>query len=332
MTQLARLQEDTIVLHPEMIQPWINVIRQVASSSKQSYTFSTITFHTSLLDHHYTVEMVDCSGILVYKDFLAGHHANATVARKWIVTCQLLRECQALKQRDDYAATNLRGFKVDNTLLHIVLSHKEASDLLTAIDTGMLKGKRDYTIMRLLIRTGIRRAECAYLNLNDFTCEQGHTVMTVRHSKGDQRRKVKVPLDVFRTIEEYIDALWQYHTETMERKLADVEDETNVYDEKKEDRRQAICHQRTLSVDAPLFVSFDRGQHPTQERLITKTIERIVAVCSKAIDHLDLTPHDLRVTFNTLSKKGEVTLEQCQYTMEHKRPETIQAMIVTKTT
>ena len=324
MTQLATIQDKNLALHPEMIQPWINVIGQVAPSSKRSYTYSTITFHTWLLDHQYTLETVDRSGMIAYKDFLAGQHAKATAARKWTVACQLLRECQALKHRDDYPAANLRGFKVDDTSPHIALSHKEASDLHAAIETKTLKGKRDYTMMRLLIRTGIRRAECAALNLDDFTHEQGHTIMTVRHGKGDQRRKVKVPVEVFRTIEEYIDALRQYHAGTMEHKLADVDQDSTLDNEERENKRQAIRLQHTLSVDAPLFVGFDRGQHPTQERLTTKTIERIVATCGKAINHPDLTPHDLRTTFNTLSKKGGATLEQRQYTMGHKRPETTQ--------
>jgi len=324
MTQLATTQEKSLVLHTEMIQPWINVIGQVAPSSKQSYTFSAITFYTWLLDHQFTLETVDRSGMIAYRDFLAAQHAKATAARKWSVACQLLRECQALKQRGDYPAANLRGFKVDDASPHIALSHKEAHDLLLAIDTTMLKGKRDYTMMYLLIRTGIRRAECAALNLNDFVREQGHTIMTIRHGKGDQRRKVKVPVDVFRAIEAYIDALRQYHVVTMERKLTELEHEMGLDDEQKAAKQQAIREQHTLSVDAPLFIGFDRGQHPTLERLTTKTIERIVAVCGKAIDHPDLTPHDLRTTFNTLSKKGGATLEQRQHTMGHKRPETTQ--------
>jgi len=324
MTQLAARQDATLVLHTEMIQPWINVIGQVAPSSKQSYTFSAITFHTWLLDHQFTLVTVERSGMIAYKDFLIGHHMKATAARKWSVACQLLRECQALKQRADYPAANLRGFKVDDASPHIALSHKEAHNLLAAIDTTTLKGKRDHTMMYLLIRTGIRRAECAALNLNDFLREQGHTIMTIRHGKGDQRRKVKVPVDVFRTIEEYIDALRQYHVETLERKLADLEQDTEMDDEQRAAKRQAIRQQHTLSVDSPLFVGFDRGQHPTLERLTTKTIERIVAVCGKAIGHPELTPHDLRTTFNTLSKKGGATLEQRQHTMGHKRPETTQ--------
>jgi len=324
MTQLATTQDKSLVLHTKMIQPWINVIGQVAPSSKQSYTFSAITFHTWLLDHHFTLETVDRSGMIAYRDFLAAQHAKATAARKWSVACQLLRECQALQQRDDYPAANLRGFTVDDASPHIALSHTEARDLLAAIDTTTLKGKRDYTMMYLLLRTGIRRAECAALNLNDFVREQGHTIMTIRHGKGDQRRKVKVPVDVFRTIEEYINALRQYHVVTMERKLAELEQETSLDDETKDAKRQAIRQHHTLSVDAPLFVGFDRGQHPTLERLTTKTIERIVAVCGNAIGHPELTPHDLRTTFNTLSKKGGATLEQRQHTMGHKRPETTQ--------
>ncbi len=119
MTTLATTQDKSLALHTEMIQPWLNVIGQVASSSKQSYTFSAVTFHAWLLDHQHTLETVDRSGMIAYRDFLAARHAKATAARKWSVACQLLRECQALKQRGDYPAVNLRGFKVDDASPHM---------------------------------------------------------------------------------------------------------------------------------------------------------------------------------------------------------------------
>jgi integrase len=67
---------------------------------------------------------------------------------------------------------------------------------------------RDYAllILMLLIRTGICRAEAAALALGDFGVEQGHNVLTIRHGKGNKRRKAKVPVDVMRSIHEYLEA------------------------------------------------------------------------------------------------------------------------------
>src|SRR5450755_109928 len=277
-------------LHAEMLQPWANVIGQVDTSSKRIYTISARAFNQWLLEQGYTLLTIGRSGMIAYHNFLAETYSNATAARMWSVARNLLQECLALQLRGDDPTFKLKSFKVDDESPHIALSRDQASDMLAAIDTSKLKGLRDYALIALLVRTGIRRAECAALNIGDFGREQGHTVMTIHHGKGNKRRKIKVPVDVFRTLEAYITATGRAFTS-----LAD-----------------------------PLFIGFDRGQHPTAERISTRTIERAAIACGKLIGIEHLTPHDLRTTFNTLSKKGGATLEQRQHTMGHKRPETTQ--------
>ncbi|MHB8596688.1 MAG: tyrosine-type recombinase/integrase [Ktedonobacteraceae bacterium] len=290
MDQLPVEVQRTLELHTDMHRAFQNVIGQVKASSKRVYTISAMAFHAWLLDHTYTLQTVDRSGMIAYHAYLSSSYKTATAARMWSVARNLLQECQALKQRGDDPTLKVKGFKVDDESPHIALSRDQVREMLAAIDTSKLKGKRDYALVALLIRTGIRRAECAALNIGDFGREQGHIVMTIHHGKGDKRRKIKVPVDLFRVLEAYITATGRAVTS-----LAD-----------------------------PLFIGFDRGQHPTGERISTRTIERTVIACGKLIGIEHLIPHDLRATFNTLAKKGGATLEQRQHTMGHRRPETTQ--------
>jgi len=292
LAQPATLEQhtSTSTLHAEMLQPWANVIGQVDMSSKRIYTISARAFNSWLLEAGYTLLTVDRSGMIAYHDYLAGTYSNATAARMWSVARNLLQECLALQLRGDDPTFRLKGFKVADESPRIALSRDQVNEMLAAIDTKKLTGLRDYALVLLLVRTGIRRAECAALNIGDFGRDQGHIVMTIRHGKGDKRRKIKVPVDVFRALEAYITATGRTFT----------------------------------SLTDPLFTGFDRGQHPTAERISARTIERTTIACGKLIGIEHLLPHDLRTTFNTLAKKGGATLEQRQHTMGHKRPETTQ--------
>ncbi len=289
-TDLALLEHSTTPLHTDMLRPWINVIGQVDTSSKRIYTVSARAFNDWLLEHGYTLLTVDRSGMIAYHNFLAETYRTATAARMWSVARNLLQESLALHLRADDPAFKLKGFSVDDESPHIALSKEQVRELLAAIDTATLKGLRDYALLMLLIRTGIRRAECAALNIGDLGRDQGHIVLTIERGKGKKRRKVKLPVDVFRALEAYITATGRAIT----------------------------------SLDDPLFIGFDRGQHPTTERISPRTIERTVIACGQLIGIEHLTPHDLRTTFNTLAKKGGATLEQRQHTMGHTRPETTQ--------
>jgi integrase/recombinase XerD len=89
------------------------------------------------------------------------------------------------------------------------------------------QGKRDYALLLLLIKTGIRRSECAALKVGDIQEEQGHSIAVLQHTKGNKRRKVKLAVEVRRAIDDYL-----VSAELLER-----------------------------GNEAPLFVQFRRGDH-----------------------------------------------------------------------
>jgi integrase len=66
---------------------------------------------------------------------------------------------------------------------------------------------------------------------------------------------------------------------------------------------------RTIDIylEAPLFVGFKRGSHPTTTRVRDTLLERLVKLAGAKIG-MDLSPHCLRASFITFTSEGRVQL------------------------
>ncbi len=73
--------------------------------------------------------------------------------------------------------------------------------LLASISRGTAKGRRDYAIVLLLARLGLRSSEVAFLELDDIDWDAGH--VSVR-GKGGQRTALPLPADVGEAIAAYL--------------------------------------------------------------------------------------------------------------------------------
>ena len=74
--------------------------------------------------------------------------------------------------------------------------------VLSACDRSTVKGKRDYAILVLLARLGLRAGEIVALQLDDIDWANGDLV--VRSKKGDGWARLPLPMDVGRTLERYL--------------------------------------------------------------------------------------------------------------------------------
>jgi integrase len=133
---------------------------------------------------------------------------------------------------------------------HIALEAKQAEQLLETIDTSTKYGKQEYAVMSLLLRTGLRRAECASLTIGNISMDRGHYIIRVT-GKGGYRDTIKLPVDVKRYIQEWLDA----------------------------------SERKNLTLESPLFVGFNRGDHPTEQQINPKWIERMVLKYANKIYH-----------------------------------------------
>ncbi len=265
-----------------------DVAGQLAPTSQRVYRQDAKAFAQWMTEHGALPETLTRQDAIAYRVHLAEKYAKITANRMFSVARRLLDEQVRNKHLPENLFASVEGFKTGNETTHTTLRKEDARELLAAVDRRTVKGKRDYALMSLLVRTGIRRSECAALRLADLRMQEGHHVAIIEHGKGDKRRVVKLPVDVFRSIEQYIRAAGR----------------TN------------------RAPEAALFTGMTKGDKPTEQPISDKLIERVVKHYSQQIDIPTLTPHGLRSTFITLALENKATLHQVQYAAGHADPRT----------
>jgi len=261
---------------------------QLGKRSKPVYEHDARVLAEWMKENALTPGTFTRSNAIAYLSWLNDQHQGATVKRMISVARNIFAEQVNSEQRTSNPFAGIKSPKANNETPHTALTKEQAVKLLASIDQKTHLGKRDYAMISLLLRTGIRRSECASLNIGDLQADQGHKVAIIRHGKGDKRRKAKIPVDVFLSIEKYI----------------------------------RDGHRLNASPDAPLFTGFDRWDRPTGIRISNKLIERTVKAYGDDIGVHTLTPHGLRATFITLALEGGATLIQVQYAAGHEDPRT----------
>ena len=85
--------------------------------------------------------------------------------------------------------------------LPLGISTQDASALLGACDRRQPQGRRDYAIVMILLRLGLRSAEVAGLALDDLDWHAGQVLV---HGKGDRQERLPLPVDVGEAIVSYL--------------------------------------------------------------------------------------------------------------------------------
>lgn len=277
-----------MVLTPLMAAAMQNVAGQLALTSRKTYTVDAKHFAQGLAGQDLSLLALDRDNLVAYRAHLAETYAPSTAARMWAVARRLLDEAVQRGLLPKNPAEGIRGFKAeDDESPYRVLKREEAKAFLDAIDRGTALGKRDYALLMLLLRTGIRCAEAVMLTIGDLVMEQGYHVAIIRHSKGNKRGIAKLPVEVRQTIDEYLEADgW-------------------------------AC----AAPEAPLFISFRKGDHPQARPLHPNQVERIVKQRTQAVG-ITMSPHGMRASFITLAFEGGADLALVQDGARHKDPRT----------
>jgi len=82
------------------------------------------------------------------------------------------------------------------------LSSEAVKRVLTACEQSTLRGKRDYAILLLLARLGLRAGEIVALQLDDIDWVNGQ--LAVRSKKGDGWARLPLPIDAGRALARYL--------------------------------------------------------------------------------------------------------------------------------
>jgi site-specific recombinase XerD len=269
-----------------------SLLKRVPSKSTKRLYTQDVTRFKEWLKVNQTSAGINRDLILDYQNYLTEHYSKNTASRMFIVARKFLEEAVIKGVIPTNPATKANGVDTLKTdqgeTPHRALSKTEARELFDQLDRSTKKGLRDYAIMFTLVKTGIRRAELCGLVMADMTTEQGHNILVIRHGKGNKRRIVKLQVECYRAILDYLQAVGRENTPGPE----------------------------------PLFVQFRKSDIPTALPIGVKAVERLVIREGKKLGGDVLTPHGLRATYVTLALEGGASLYQTQYAVGHSDPRT----------
>jgi integrase/recombinase XerD len=162
------------------------------------------------------------------------------------------------------------------------LSPGELTALLAVCDDGTAAGTRDAALIAIAYTCGLRRAELAALQVEDY--DQDKQTLVVRHGKGNKERIVPLAPSAADALADWLHI-----------------------------RGGALSH---------LFTAYHRGDHPTGEGMTDQAIYYILQGRAEQAGVKAFSPHDLRRTFaGDLLDEG-TDLSTVQKLLGHASPST----------
>lgn len=222
--------------------------------------------------------------ILQYKAFLEKQGLSPLTISSYIVVVRRFFEWMESEKIYPNVARGVKGMKRNRGFRKDPLTLNQIQKLLHHMERDSFQGIRDFAIINLLIRTGLRTIELVRSNVGDIRQESGQSVLWVQGKGRDSKDEFVVLTDqTLLPIQEYL---------------------------KK-------CRSKRLRENDPLFSSIsDRN---SGMRLTTRSISRIVKDNLRriGIDNLRLTAHSLRHTAITLALQGGASLQEAQALGRH---------------
>jgi integrase/recombinase XerC/integrase/recombinase XerD len=169
------------------------------------------------------------------------------------------------------------------------LSIDALKKLLNSIDCSDIHGKRDFALINILVRTGLRLKEIASATLEDMYEQRGEMLLWI-HGKGRSSKDEFVLLtpQTLKSLHEYLEV-------------------------------------RTIKSERePLFISLSDRNYG--KKLTIYSLSRIIKGRLRAagFDSKRITAHSLRHTFGVLSMQAGASLYEVQLAMRHTAPTTTQ--------
>lgn len=169
------------------------------------------------------------------------------------------------------------------------LSIDALKQLLASIDISSITGKRDFALINILVRTGLRLKEVASATIADMNQQRGEMLLWI-HGKGRSSKDEFVLLtpQALQSLRSYLEV-------------------------------------RTVKSESePLFVSLSDRNYG--KKLTIFSLSRIIKRRLRAagFDNKRITAHSLRHTFGVLSMQAGASLYEVQLAMRHTAPTTTQ--------
>ena len=233
------------------------------------------------------LEEIEKTDIREYREWLKGHRAANTVSTYIVALRRFFDYCVSEGLLVQNPAQGVKGARKPQGHLRQDLSRAEIRALFAAIDRSTLVGKRDFAIVNLMARNGLRIIELQRANVGDLETLRGRKILRIRGKGRDEKDEFTV--------------------------LAEPTEEA---------LRDYLTARGKPGDDEPLFVGV--GGRNKGRRLTRWAIrQRVTKYMTKAgVKRERVTPHSLRHSFITLAIEGGATLEEAQIAARHRSIET----------
>ena len=230
-----------------------------------------------------TISELTRADVITYKDSLLATHSNLSVAGYLVALRRFYEWCEGNKLYPNIAK-GVKSPKRKNAYLKEHLRENQIHDLLKHYEGNL----RDFAIVNLLLRTGLRTIEVVRANVEDITFKGGQRILRVWGKGRDDKDTFVVLTDkAYAPIRAYLDT------------------------------------RKSATLKEPLFIS--TSNRNLCGRLTTRTISKICkeGLCAIGLDAHEYTAHSLRhTTAVMLLKHG--TLSDVQSVLRHASPVTSQ--------
>jgi len=236
------------------------------------------------------IEQPDRTTILNFKTYLLESGLSVNTTNSYLVSVKRFFSYLEGERLYPDIAKNVKGGKQPKGFLRESPTIDQVKAMLSGIDTTTLRGKRDFAMINLMARTGLRTIEVVRSNLEDMKQEGGEALLFVQGKGRDSKDEfVILTMDTLKPILDYLKA----------KGKADPSD--------------------------PLFIS--HSDRNSGQRLKTGTIRNVAKsnFRSIGIDRAGrMCAHSFRHFFATQSLRAGADLIQVKEAMRHSSIETTQ--------
>lgn len=220
--------------------------------------------------------------ILAYKEGLRTKGLSSLTLSGYLVAVRKFFEWLESVKRYPNIAKGIKGGKQTRDFRKDPLTVEQIGRLLKSIDRETSQGKRDFALLNLLIRTGLRTIEVIRADVGDIRQEGGEAVLQIQGKGRDAKDDFVLLTDnTLRPVRDYLQTRGK------------------------------------VEATDPLFTSMScRNKN---QRLTTRSVSRIIKEHLREIglDSPRLTAHSLRHTAITLSLQAGATIQEAQVLGRH---------------
>jgi integrase/recombinase XerD len=274
----------------ELVDSFIQA-QDVKPSSRAQYLRTLKQYLNWIASKGYKLSEITRAHLLEYKEELLGSGMSSLTVGSYITSVRRFYEWTEANKYYPNVAKGIKTPKRKQQFRKQPLLPAQATALLSYYQNRAL---RDYAIVNLLLRTGLRTIELVRANVEDITFKGSQRVLLVQGKGRDERDNFVLLTDkAYQPIAEYLASRGAY------------------------------------SPSEPLFTS--TSNNSSGARLSTRTISYIAKEGLKAIglDERSFTAHSLRHTTAVNILRAGGSLETAQFTLRHSNPATTQIYTAT---